>query len=231
MDKSVKGLNITNKQLKDNEKNNKVYHKEFDTKFKKYLKTDNEQITDKKYIASEKQIENFEDANRGEGMQNLKYDSEPTKQFKDRAEKAIIGDSTMGNKDDIAINDFGKEFIDKTKRRNKKLDDNTLDFVAVGNDIELTGKKVKGKPIAFESVISKKLKLNKELTNLNLINQIIPENYKIDSNVILIEDTNKTIKTTWNGGVLGYATITEMIDKTKNQNTINEIIKRFNYGK
>ena len=202
-----------------------------DAKFKKYLKTDNEQITDKKYIASEKQIENFEDANRGEGMQNLKYDSEPTKQFKDRAEKAIVGDSTMGNKDDIATNDFGKEFIDKTKRRNKKLDDNTLDFVAVGNDIELTGKKVKGKPIAFESVISKKLKLNKELTNLNLINQIIPENYKIDSNVILIEDTNKTIKTTWNGDVLGYATITEMIDKTKNQNTINEIIKRFNYGK
>ena len=231
MDKSVKGLNITNKQLKDNEKNNKEYHKEFDAKFKKYLKTDNEQITDKKYIASEKQIENFEDANRGEGMQNLKYDSEPTKQFKDRAEKAIVGDSTMGNKDDIATNDFGKEFIDKTKRRNKKLDDNTLDFVAVGNDIELTGKKVKGKPIAFESVISKKLKLNKELTNLNLINQIIPENYKIDSNVILIEDTNKTIKTTWNGDVLGYATITEMIDKTKNQNTINEIIKRFNYGK
>lgn len=231
MDKTVNGLSITNKQLTANEKNNKEYYKEFDKKFKDYLKTDNEQITDKKYIPTDKEVENFEDTNRGEGLQNLKYDSEPSKQFKTRAKNAIVGDSTMGNVDDIAKSDFGEKFISKTKRKNKKLDDNTLDFIAVGNDIELTDKKFKRKPIAYESVITKKLKLNKELSNLNLISSLIPENYRFNGNTFIIEDINKVINVTWNFGVLGYATITEMVDKNKNQKTINEIIKRFNYGK
>jgi hypothetical protein len=61
--------------------------------------------------------------NRGRGMQDLTYDQEPSKMFKDRLKMSLIGDSKMGNPSDAANaikTDVGNN-IHKTVEKRQKI--------------------------------------------------------------------------------------------------------------
>lgn len=71
------------------------------------------------------------DLNRGRGPQDLDYDTdgiddngEPGKKFKDRMEKALVGDPTMGNSQDAAgvvKTDTGENILKSMKKRREAL--------------------------------------------------------------------------------------------------------------
>jgi hypothetical protein len=57
---------------------------------------------------------------KGRGMENLNYDHEPSKKFKERLKKALEGDSTMGNGQDAANvvkSDLGKKVEKEIERK------------------------------------------------------------------------------------------------------------------
>jgi hypothetical protein len=61
--------------------------------------------------------------NRGGGMEDLDYDVEPSKQFKERLKMALTGDSKMGNSHDAANvipSDLGEKMMKKAERKNKE---------------------------------------------------------------------------------------------------------------
>lgn len=61
--------------------------------------------------------------NRGGGMEDLNYDQEPSKQFKERLKMALTGDSKMGNSHDAANvipSDLGEKLIKKAERKHKE---------------------------------------------------------------------------------------------------------------
>lgn len=84
---------------------------------------------DKKVVHNtDEENEEMED-NRGYGLQHLKYDTEPSKEFKERLEKAIKGDPTMGNSTEYgnAIkSDLGDNVIKQAKRKKEKEDGRPL---------------------------------------------------------------------------------------------------------
>lgn len=62
--------------------------------------------------------------NRGGGMEDLDYEYEPSKQFKERLKMALTGDSKMGNSHDAANvipSDLGEKMIKKVERRKKEI--------------------------------------------------------------------------------------------------------------
>ena len=57
-------------------------------------------------------------------MEDLDYEYEPSKQFKDRLKMALVGDSNMGNSHDAANvipSDLGEKMIKKVERRKKEI--------------------------------------------------------------------------------------------------------------
>ena len=71
---------------------------------------------------SEEENEFVEDTRGGTPL-NLDYDSEPSKQFKDRLKKALEGDATTGNSQEYANvikSDLGKNLAKQAERKEKK---------------------------------------------------------------------------------------------------------------
>lgn len=63
--------------------------------------------------------------NRGGGMEDLDYDVEPSKQFKERLKMALVGDSKMGNSQDAANvipSKLGEKMMKKAERKDKEED-------------------------------------------------------------------------------------------------------------
>jgi hypothetical protein len=121
----------TEKALSDSAKQNADALKAVEKKIKDYLSfkgNDNPEFpnqigveTKKAAITATSEEEKEIDDNRGRGPQDLDYgEGEPTKEFQDRIEKALTGDSTMGNSQDAgnAIKtDTGKNMVKNMKRR------------------------------------------------------------------------------------------------------------------
>jgi len=97
------------------------------------------------------------------GQEMIQYDREPNSRFKERAMKAIEGDSTMGNNPEWANvtqkgwggdPEFGKNLVKQIKASEKKRSEQTPTSKMFGNDWEVV--KDKGhKAYAFESVEDK----------------------------------------------------------------------------
>jgi len=97
------------------------------------------------------------------GQEMIQYDREPGSRFKERAMKAIEGDSTMGNNPEWANvtqkgwggdPDFGKNLVKQIKASEKKRSEQTPTSKMFGDDWEVV--KDKGhKTYAFESVEDK----------------------------------------------------------------------------
>lgn len=98
------------------------------------------------------------------GQEMVQYDREPGSRFKERAMKAIEGDSTMGNNPEWANvypkqqgfsgPDFGKNLVKKIKASEKKRNQQTPTSKMFGDDWEVVEDK-SHKSYAFESVEDK----------------------------------------------------------------------------
>jgi len=82
------------------------------------------------------------DLNRGRGMHNLKYDQEPSKQFKDRLKMSLVGDSKMGNPSDAANaikTDVGEKMYKGIEKRAEAKEDEPM-YAKEGVPVENEGK-------------------------------------------------------------------------------------------
>jgi hypothetical protein len=121
-----------------NEKINKKSTDETDKKIKNYLKFDGNtnptfpksNTSNKiKKVNNTKEEDEIVSANRGRSSQDLNYDNEPRKEFKERLKKSLTGDSTMGNSQDalnVIKTDTGKNMLKNSEKRQKNKKDETL---------------------------------------------------------------------------------------------------------
>ena len=121
-----------------NKKINKSSTDETDEKIKNYLKFDGNtnptfpksNTSDKiKKVNNTKEEDEIVSNNRGRGTQDLNYDNEPRKEFKERLKKSLTGDSTMGNSQDalnVVKTDTGKNMLKNSEKRQKNKKDETL---------------------------------------------------------------------------------------------------------
>jgi hypothetical protein len=121
-----------------NKKINKSSTDETDKKIKNYLKFDGNtnptfpksNTSNKiKKVNNTKEEDEIVSDNRGRGTQDLNYDNEPRKEFKERLKKSLTGDSTMGNSQDalnVVKNDTGKNMLKNSEKRQKNKKEETL---------------------------------------------------------------------------------------------------------
>lgn len=135
MNESVPGLEVTNKSRNISGKDSKSHMSDVEKKMKKTLSFDGndnpefpKSIGKGEKIAhrtNEKENETIED-NRGGGLEDLKYDYEPSENFKKRMKEALEGSEKMGNSQDAANviksktgENIGKK-IDRKKNKEKE---------------------------------------------------------------------------------------------------------------
>ncbi len=141
------GITLTDKVHKEDGKENTAALKAIEKKLKKYLDFENNSNPEfphqnnssvdpksgtYKYYRNDDAQQEYIDDFRGGGMEDLEYDTEPTKEFKDRVTKYLEGSSETGNamedKDgeaygNVVPSDLGKRVGAKAKRKAKKLKD------------------------------------------------------------------------------------------------------------
>jgi len=138
VNESVPGAQTLKKTRQESGKDSADYLNDVEKKMKDYLSFDNNDNPEfpKQIGKGEKKVvhttdeENEEIAdNRGYGLQHIKYDTEPSKEFKERLEKAIKGDSTMGNSTEYANaidSDLGEKTLKQVERKKNKEDGRPL---------------------------------------------------------------------------------------------------------
>jgi hypothetical protein len=108
---SVPGLDITKRANIESGKENKENLNNIDKKIKDYLSFDgnsNPEFPEQNNKGEKAVVNNTDEEdifvadNRGRGLENLEYDHEPSKAFKDRLKLAINGDASMGNSQEWA---------------------------------------------------------------------------------------------------------------------------------
>ena len=97
-------------------------------------------------------------------LQNLRYDTQPSKAYKERQEMAIKGDPKMGNgeteatemTEDLKDPKLGEKIIDAAKARYKAETESPYNkTVSMGDDIETTKESPnKERQLAFENIVS-----------------------------------------------------------------------------
>jgi len=211
---SVSGEQVTKRAQKTSKTQNKAYYKDVEGKMKDYDKNlkqeDENQIDPVKTNAEGKEKEYHEDMEIMNGLEMNQYDNTPTEKFKDRAKKAIEGDSTMGNDPEWANvipadqqgftgPDFGKDLVKKAIASKKKRNDATGTFNQFGDDIEMTdGKaKISKKKIATESM--KRIKFKSPLNGVGNALKLIPEAFRVDNKEFEITDGKETYRMKWEG--------------------------------
>jgi len=237
----VSGEKITKKAQKVSKTENDDYYKEVEKKMTDYdknLKQDDKDKIDppkRNHEGSEKEY--HEDMEIMNGQEMLNYANEPSDMFKDRAKKAIEGDSTMGNKTytgkengntepvwGASDADFGKKLVDRIKSSKKKRDDATGTFNQFGDDIEMSDKKpqVSKKKVAVESM--KRIKFKKPFNGVANAIKLIPEAFKVDRKTFELTDGNEKYKVKWEGTLNeGRAVILEAGDKNLLNEDMNKI--------
>jgi len=113
---------------------------------------------------SEEENEFVEDTRGGTPL-NLDYDSEPSKQFKDRLKKALEGDATTGNSQEYANvikSDLGKNLAKQAERKEKKEDKQPM----YNKDAQPT-KSVNESTFKMSEVLEEEIKKMKDIVNYN----------------------------------------------------------------
>jgi hypothetical protein len=130
---SLPGLDVTNRVKKESKKHNEDNAKEVELKIKKATTingSDNSEFPHQNNGGTKVARQNDEDDdefvqdNRGGTVLNLDYDTEPSKNFKERLKSALEGDSKMGNSQDAANvvkSDLGKKLASQSDRKKKKV--------------------------------------------------------------------------------------------------------------
>jgi len=139
---SIPGISIPKKSREDSGKENNQHLKDVDKKMKDYLSfegNDNPEFPHHigkgkntkevvKFNNNDEEDEYVAD-NRGMGLQDVKYDHEPSEQFKARIKKALEGDSTMGNSQkspNVIKTKTGENIGKVAKRKKKEIEDEPM---------------------------------------------------------------------------------------------------------
>jgi hypothetical protein len=129
---SIPGLEVTKKAQSGSDKENKANMKDVTAKIKKresFDGNDNPEFPKPIGKGEKMAINNTDDENeyvednRGGGLQDLRYENEPSQKFKDRMKKSLEGHATMGNSQDAANvvkSDLGKNMAKNAERKEKK---------------------------------------------------------------------------------------------------------------
>ena len=227
----VSGEKTTKKVQNISKKANKSYYKDVEKKMKDYDKDLKQEDEDKidppkdNYEGSEKEYHDEMEIRNGQEM--LKYDSAPSKKFKERAEEAIVGSSKMGNKTytgkdngntesvwGASDDKFGEKLVATAKAANKKRDDAMPARHQFGDDIEVAkgNPRAKSKKIAVESM--KRIKFKKLFHGVENAINLIPEAFKVDNKTFELTDGNEKYKIKWEGTLIeGKAVVLEAGDK------------------
>jgi hypothetical protein len=148
------GITVTNAMRTKSGKENKAGIKDMQDNLKDYDKSVKKQAEGTKEMPQNKFNYNddneqtyhqqIEDMN---GQEMIEYDRDPNKMFKDRAQKAIEGDSTMGNNPEWANvvpkqqgftgPEFGKNLVKAIKASFKKRQDAVKGVLSFGDDFEI----------------------------------------------------------------------------------------------
>jgi hypothetical protein len=107
----------------------------------------------------------FVEDTRGGTPLDLDYDSEPSKQFKDRLKKALEGDATTGNSQEYANvikSDLGKNLAKQAERKDKKEDEKPM----YNKDAQPT-KSVNESKFKMSDVLNEEIKKMKDMVNYN----------------------------------------------------------------
>jgi hypothetical protein len=243
-DQKPKGLTDTEKVQKKSKAINKDYYKATGKKVDDFNKLGGSK-EEKDFKAPKRELDDKEkeiaSTTHGLGMEDLVYDSVVDDTYKDRQEKALKGDSTMGNKTYEGEYDpetgcgngnteevwgasggknTGETIIQNAKNKskvNQKPNFKGNLKVPFGED-----EKVMSKTAFVESVnknksnkkTMKRLKFKKPIQDIVIAKSLIPENYKTDGNVFLMSDGNKTFKIRWEGN-LTEGTAIELASENK----------------
>jgi hypothetical protein len=188
------GITNTKKVQDESGKFNKEAQKEVGKKMKDYDKGAKEDELDEKVVnkvnATDDQKEYHDQMEIRNGQEMIKYDQEPSKRFKERAEMALKGDSTMGNEVKTGkwnpetgegngntepvwgASDakFGEKLINTANAADKKRNDATGEMKLFGDDAEYPtgGKTTKraSKKTAFQEGEENKKEVIKENTGM-----------------------------------------------------------------
>jgi hypothetical protein len=177
------GITITKKAQTGSKKENDDYATEVANKIKKYLSfegNDNPEFPkqigkgEKMTIQTTDEENEYIEDTRGGGMQNLKYDHEPSEKFKERLKSSLEGDSKMGNPKKAANavdTDLGQKMVKQIKRKEKKEDE----FPMYNKDKQpVTDKKpklgfvgVNESKTSMSSILEEEIKKMKNISNYN----------------------------------------------------------------
>ncbi len=259
-EKATPGITMADKMKKEETKVNKdgvkAIEKDMTAYDKDLKKTDKSKMAPNKFNYSDDAEKTYHDEMEiKNGLEMTQYDR-TNKEFTDRAEKAIVGDTTMGNAiganaeqiEGVSSDKFGKDFLKKTKAAQEKRDKAEIPYFALGDDAEelpkgvekgtkklaVSENKTNNKTENKESM--KKLNFKKEFEGVNTTQKVghaltlIPEAYKADKKEFILSDGNVTCKIRWEGSLTEGKAI---VLSTANKKLVNEDMQRmkdlFNY--
>jgi len=241
-DKKPVGLSNTEKVQADSKKFNNANQKEVAKEMKGYEKSLEKGTEPVKYENDKEQQEYHGEMEIMNGLEMNRFQNDPGKTFKERAEKAIAGDASMGNSPDYANvvtadqagftgPDSGKNLVKKIKSSKEKRDKaselsnkNTTSVDSTDfKDSSMNNKSPKSVAIS-ENKINKKSKMKrlvfkKEFKGVGNALNLIPETYKVNGKQFHMTDGNEKYEIRWEGSLTeGRAIVLKASDK----NLMNE---------
>lgn len=259
-DKSISGMaqtkDIQSKEKKINSDGLKDMEKELSDYDKALKQEDPKAIEPNKVnFANDEQKDYHQEMEILNGLEMLRFQNEPNKQYKERALEAIEGSSKMGNNPEWAnVVDkqkgftgptFGKELVKRIKSSIQKRQENTPAISQFGDDVEVDPTKIPKRNDAKQLAISenkteikenkidnkmKRLNFKKPFSDLGNAIKLIPEAYKVDNKTFEMADGNMNIKIRWEGSLTeGRAIVLQASDKTLVNEDIQKMKHLFSY--
>lgn len=215
----VSGEKVTKKAQKTSKDQNKAYYKDVEKKMSEYdgaLKQEDENAIDPNKVNTEGEDKEYhEDMEIRNGQEMIQYDREPTDTFKDRAKKALEGDSTMGNEtytgedngntEEVwasSGNKHGGEEVMKAANRSKEKRNASVNPQDMfGDDIEQAegNPRIKRRKIATEGM--KRLRFKKDFDGVGNALKLIPEAFRVDQKEFEMTDGKETYRIKWEGSL------------------------------
>lgn len=178
------------------------------------------------------------------GQEQITYNLEPSETFKDRAEKAITGDSTMGNEvytgDEngntestfqASDDEFGEKLIKRAKSSKEKRNDSVSTAIMFGDDIERVpdeDPRITNKKLAYEGM--KRIKFKKPFNGVGNALKLIPEAFRVDNKQFEMTDGDESYKVKWVGSLQeGRAVVLEANSKDLMNEDFSKIKHLMNY--
>lgn len=237
-EKQPVGKTETEKVQKQEKTVNNDYYKEVTKKMGDYDKASTDDGDSIKSSDLEKTKSGEMDVNPN-GMDQIQYDNDPSKKFKERAIEALEGSSKMGNKTYEGKWDpstgagngnteevwgasggkhTGKEIVKSAKavsKKDAKPQEDAVLYVPSPSKTKLaTENKQSNNEIIKESSKMKRLKFKHPFNGIGKALTLIPEGYKVDNKVFEMTDGNENYTIRWEGTLSeGQAIVLRASDK------------------